>query len=419
MTTSEPADRPARIPDRSWLEEPGVAAVFAALNRDGDSVRAVGGAVRDALIGRPFREVDFATTAEPAMVEARAKAAGIKTVPTGIEHGTVTLVVHGRAFEVTTLREDVETDGRHAVVKFGRDWTADALRRDFTFNALSVEADGTLHDPAGGYADLVARRVRFIGDPDTRIAEDRLRILRFFRFHAELGAGEPDRAALAAAIRGRQGITALSAERIGHEMRRLVVAPGAADTLVVMQDAGVLPIVLGGVAYPGALRRLVALEAATRQAPAVPLRLAALACRIAEDVWRLADRFRLSNAERDAMLAAVDGARHFIEPPAEREARILLYRLGPAGYSGAVALAAAWGSGPVDAWRDSASLPARWTAPVFPLSGRDLIAAGLRPGPELGAILKDLESWWITEDFAPEKSVLLNRFQQRIAAAQQ
>lgn len=416
---SEPAATPARLPDDAWLTEPGVAAIFAALNRDGDTVRAVGGAVRDALLGRPFSEIDFATTARPAVVEARAHAAGIRTIPTGIEHGTVTLLTGGRAFEVTTLREDVETDGRHAVVKFGRDWAADAMRRDFTMNALSVEADGTLHDPVGGFPDVLARRVRFIGDPDTRVAEDRLRILRFFRFHAQLGEGELDRPGLSAAIRGRLGIADLSGERIGHEMKRLLAAPGAAATLVAMQDAGVLPIVLGGVAWPGVFARLLAFEQSSALAAHTPLRLAALACRIAEDVWRLAGRLRLSNAERDAMQAAVTYARSFRVPPDERAARVLLYRLGPDSYRGAVALSAAWGAGPVEAWRDAVLVPALWAPPAFPIGGRDLLAAGLRSGPEIGTVLKDLEAWWIAEDFAPDKSAVLNRFQQRIAAAQQ
>ena len=188
----------------------------------------VGGAVRNALLGIPIGDIDIATTALPDEVIRRARAAGIKSVPTGIDHGTVTLVVEGQPFEVTTLREDIETFGRKAKVAFGRDWVRDAERRDFTINGLSVDADGVVHDHVGGLADIAARRVRFIGDPDQRIAEDYLRILRFFRIHAAYGAGEPDRAGYLACIRGRAGLAGLSAERVRMEMLKLVVANGAA-----------------------------------------------------------------------------------------------------------------------------------------------------------------------------------------------
>src|SRR4029079_597444 len=184
------------------------------------------GCVRDALLGRDVSDIDLATTLLPADTTARAERAGLKAVPTGIDHGTITVTADGDPFEVTTLRQDIETDGRHAVVRFGRDWAEDARRRDFTVNALSVDANGVVHDPVGGFPDIAARRIRFIGDPDRRIAEDRLRILRFFRFHAAYGEGGLDAAGLAACIRGRLGLHDLSAERIGQEMRRIVVASG-------------------------------------------------------------------------------------------------------------------------------------------------------------------------------------------------
>lgn len=403
-----------------WLQAPGVRRVFAALAVGGDEVRVVGGAVRNTLLGLPVGDIDFATTATPELVAARAKAAGIKVVPTGADHGTLTLVSGGAGYEVTTLREDVLTDGRRAVVRFGRDWEADARRRDFTMNALSVEADGSLRDPVGGLADIAAGHVRFIGEAATRIAEDRLRILRFFRFHAQYGKGGLDPAGLSAAIRARDGLRQLSAERIGQEMRRLVLAPRAAETVAVMQESGILGVILGGVGYLGAFARLVRFEAAARAAPSVALRLAALGCRVEEDVERLTARFRLANAERGRMTAAVAAARGFAVLPEPRVARALLYRLGREVFRDGVALAVAWGDGPADTADrvDLHHLPERWEAPRFPLSGRDVIQAGAANGPAIGAVLRGLEAWWIENDFAPDEAALRARLQQMMAAAQ-
>jgi tRNA nucleotidyltransferase/poly(A) polymerase len=397
-----------------------VQSVFAALDRDGDETRVVGGAVRNALMGIPVVDVDFATTATPEIVARRAEAAGFKVVPTGIDHGTLTVVAGGHGYEVTTLREDIETDGRHAIVRFGRDWLADAERRDFTVNALSVDAKGTVYDPLVGYDDIVARRIRFIGNPGQRIAEDRLRILRFFRFHAQYGKGALDGDGLSASIRGRDGLRALSAERIGQEMRRLAVAAAAVETVSAMQDAGILPIVLGGVAYVGPLRRLAGFEAILGLAPNVPLRLAALGCRIEEDVFRLAERFRLANAERDRMLKAVAAINGFLNPPVEPMARRLLYRLGEEPYRDGVALAFAWGDAAPDgpSWRDLFALPDRWRAPSFPLSGRDVLSeTGLR-GSSVGQVLRTVENWWVEKDFVPDEAVLRARLQQIAGAAQ-
>jgi tRNA nucleotidyltransferase/poly(A) polymerase len=348
-------------------------------------------------------------------------AAGIKTVPTGVDHGTLTAIVEGRGYEVTTLREDVETDGRHAVVRFGRDWRADALRRDFTVNALSVDAGGTVHDPVGGYRDVLDRHIRFIGDPDRRIAEDRLRILRFFRFHAEYGAGDIDRAGLAAAIRGRDGLRLLSAERIGNEMRRLVIAPRAVETTAVIQEAGVLTVVLGGIGYLGAFARLVAVEAALGVTPDPALRLAGLGCRIEEDALRLTERLRLANIERDRMLAAIAAARRLVPLPDARSARRLLYALGEAAWRDGVRLAFAAGAGSIgdSPWRDLHDLPDRWPVPRFPLSGRDVVGGGtVSRGPAVGGLLRALEAWWIEQDFAPDEAFLRRRLQQMISDQQ-
>jgi len=402
-----------------WLRDERVRAVFAALDRDGESARIVGGAVRDALTGKTPVDLDFATTATPEVTVARAAAAGIRTVPTGIAHGTVTLVVDGRPFEVTTLREDVETDGRHAVVRFGRDWEADAVRRDFTFNALAVDAAGRVHDPAGGYADLLAGRVRFIGDADRRIREDYLRILRFFRFHAQVGAGEPDRDGLSAAIRNREGLRFLSAERIAQEMRKLVLAPAAAGTLAVMQETGILPIILGGVAFVGAFRRLVDFEAAAGLAPSPALRLAVLGALIAEHADRIADRLKLANAERTTMLAAVETAPAASALPQGQAARALLYRAKPEAWRAGVTFAAAQAGPPWERWAGLLRLADSWPIPALPLSGGDLLARGWPAGRAVGEALRLAESWWIAGDFAADRETLLRRLDQHAAGQQQ
>jgi tRNA nucleotidyltransferase/poly(A) polymerase len=411
---------PQSLAGASWLSARAVQSIFAAIARDGDEVRIVGGAVRNALLGVPVVDVDFATTATPDVVAARAEAAGFKVVPTGVEHGTLTVVTEGRGYEVTTLREDIETDGRRAVVRFGRDWVADARRRDFTVNALSVDAKGTVYDPLGGYDDILNGRIGFIGDADRRIAEDRLRILRFFRFHAQYGKGGLDRDGLSATIRAREGLRDLSAERIGQEMRRLAVAGGAAETVSHMQDAGILPIVLGGVGYVAAIRRLQAFETALGIAPNVPLRLAAIGCRIEEDAIRLAERMRLANVERDRMLAAVAGLNEFLSRPEPRAARSALYRRGGEAYRDGVALAFAWSTDAADepSWRDRFTLPDRWSAPTFPLGGRDVLGETSARGAQVGTLLKAIEAWWIESDFAPDETALRARLQQMVAAAQ-
>jgi poly(A) polymerase len=414
MTSSFP-----NLAGAEWLASSAVRQIFSVLEGRGEETRIVGGAVRNALMSRPVYEVDFATTATPDKITALASAAGIKTVPTGIEHGTVTLVIGGRGFEVTTLREDIETDGRRAVVKFGRDWEADARRRDFTVNAISVDSNGTIHDPVGGYPDVVVRRIRFIGDPDQRIAEDRLRILRLFRFHAEYGEGPIDGAGLSAAIRAREGLRELSAERIGLEMRRIVLARRAPETVSLMQEVGILTIVLGGVGYLAQFARAVHGEEATAATPVVATRLAVLACRIEEDVARIVERLRLSNAERDRILATISAAGAFTTVPGPNEARRALYHLGAEAYQDGVIHAFAWSGTPEDpqAWRALYELPARWTAPLFPLGGRDIIGKGVA-GPAVGELLRAVEAWWIEQDFAPDEAALRTRLQQMMAAVQ-
>ena len=315
-----------------WLGAPPLADLLERLDQGDEEARVVGGAVRNTLLGEPVSEWDIATTALPDEVSRRARACGWKVVPTGLEHGTVTVVVSGVPFEVTTLRQDVATDGRHAVVRFGRDFKADAFRRDFTINALSVGRDGRLHDYAGGLADLRARRVRFIGDPDQRIAEDYLRILRLFRFHARYGQGAVDTAGMEAAIRARGGLSRLSRERIRAEVLKLVAAPGAPAVTAEIDGAGFLLAVLGGVARPSTLARLAAMEAQCGIPADAVRRLGVLAMFVREDATRIAERLRLSRAEAGRLAAMAAAGERLRHPPTPQATRAALYAMGRDGF---------------------------------------------------------------------------------------
>jgi len=391
-----------------WLREGAVPRLLSVLNRDGEEARVVGGAVRNQLLGQAVHEYDIATTAVPEEVVRRVTVAGFKAVPTGIAHGTVTVVIGKQPFEVTTLRKDVETYGRHAKVEFGRDWAGDAHRRDFTINALSVTADGAIHDYTGGLADLSVRRVRFIGEAKTRIAEDFLRILRFFRFHAAYGHGDPDRAGLAACIEGRAGLEQLSRERVRMEMLKLLAAARATPTLAVMSEAGLLMRVLGGVPYLAAFEMMAKVELAAGVAPDAARRLGALAVAIPEDAERLWQRLRLTNAEH-ARLAAMGAEWRGLSPAqGEQTARAALYRLKPEHYldCALLAWARAQASAHDETWRAFATLPQRWQAPEFPLKAADFIARGVEKGPALGAAMRVAEAAWIAAGFPEERGAL-------------
>lgn len=398
---------PAQLGEAAWLKDGEVARLLAVLDRDGEEARVVGGAVRNALLRLPVGEIDVATTAVPDEVVRRVEAAGWKAVPTGIEHGTVTVVINNSPFEVTTLRQDIETFGRKARVMFGRDWRADAERRDFTINALSASADGAVFDYVGGLDDIAACRVRFIGDPQQRIAEDYLRILRFFRFHAHFADGPPDAAGLLACIRARAGLDALSRERVRMELLKLFVAPRAAATLAVMAESGLLGPVLGGVPYIADFAKMADVEAALG-ADADPVRrLGALGVIVSEDAERLSQRLRLSNAEAERLMAL--GPWWRVSPLAgEQTARALLYHLGPQSFTDRVLLA--WvraGAGAADGdWRALASLPQHWTAPAFPLRAADFIRRGVAVGPALGAAMRAAKDAWIAADFPADGAAI-------------
>jgi poly(A) polymerase len=387
-----------RLRGASWLAAGGAAKVLALLDSEGEKARVVGGAVRNALLGRSVREIDVATTAVPDEIIRRAKAAKIKFAPTGVEHGTVTLIVDGSPYEVTTLREDVETFGRKAKVAFGRDWQRDAERRDFTINALSASADGTVYDYVGGLDDLAQHRVRFIGEPARRIAEDYLRILRFFRIHASYGEGPIDRDGLNACIAGRAGLANLSAERIRSEMLKLLDADGASSALQEMGDAGLLLNLLGGVTYHAAFDAMVAAELGLALPPDQMRRLAALAVVTVEDAERLTERLRLSNAESSELVSMAHCWWRLVSID-EAQARVHLYKLGPDRYRDRLLLAWAQSGGDAGRWQQLATLPERWPVPVFPLRAADFIAQGLQPSPALGAALARAEQFWIEAGF--------------------
>jgi poly(A) polymerase len=402
----------AQLAGAPWLTRGPAARLLALLDRDGEEARVVGGAVRNALMALAVNEIDVATTAVPDDVIRRAAAAGLKAVPTGIEHGTVTVVVDGVPFEVTTLREDVETYGRKAKVAFGRDWAKDAARRDFTINALSVSAAGKIYDYVGGLDDIAGRRVRFIGEAEQRIAEDYLRILRFFRFHAHFGAGAPDVAGLLACIRARSGLDTLSRERVRMELMKLLTAPRAAPTLAVMAECGILGDTLGGVPYLASFENMVKVETATGAPADAVRRLGALAVWVTEDAERLSQRLRLFKVESEQLEALDRWWR--VAPADDHGARALLYELGPRSFVDRVLVA--WSrsaTGAADGgWHHLATLPTRWTAPVFPLKSMDFTSRGLGAGPALGVAMRAAKAAWIDADF-PADATSLNTIADR------
>ncbi|WP_019171240.1 CCA tRNA nucleotidyltransferase [Pseudaminobacter salicylatoxidans] len=404
-----------------WLGDAGLQKLLAALNADGEEARIAGGAVRNALLGAPVADVDIAATTLPAETARRAKAAGFKAVPTGAEHGTITVIVDGRPFEVTTLRADIETDGRRAKVRFGRDWKADAERRDFTINALYAEADGRVVDLVGGLADLESRTLRFIGDAEARIREDFLRILRFFRFFAWYGAGRPDAEGLKACARLKEGLDRLSAERVWSELKKLLSAPDPSRALLWMRQAGVLTRILPESEKWGidAIHALARAEADLGW-PADPLlRLEAIVPPDAARMAALADRMRMSRAEADRL---TQWALSSTPEPAMPEGTFakMLYRGVPGGIEDRLrlALAAARGRAVQD---DTAMIEAggysrllaftqkKWQRPDFPLNGGDLAALGVANGPKMGDMLRALENAWVDSGFALQRDALLER----------
>jgi poly(A) polymerase len=422
------------LPPQPWIEEPATQTLLLALRAAGIAARFVGGVVRDALLGPPaaweMADIDLATPARPEAVVAALEKAGIKVVPSGIAHGTVTALVPPRHYEITTLRRDVETDGRRALVAFDADWLEDAARRDFTINAIYLDPDGTLHDPVGGLADLAARRVRFVGEAATRIAEDVLRVLRYYRFAARFGSGPGndggDPAARAACRAAVPLLPKLSAERVARELIGLLGAANPVPALKMMGEDGVLAAILREATRLDRLGKLIAMEAPTGLPPPRagkgggggspdPIRrLAALVAVDGEGAARLAERLRLSSASRDRLVG--------LAPPwpldpsgDERAQRHALYRLGAERYRDLLLLIAA--AGIMDAARldELSALAANWTPPEFPLAGRDVTALGIPPGPRIGQLLGEVRAWWEAGDFTADRKDCLARLK-KIAA---
>jgi poly(A) polymerase len=391
------------------------AAVIAALTKKGAAVRFVGGCVRDAVLGRKVKDIDIATHDPPEAVMALLKEAGIKAVPTGIAHGTVTAVVGKSHFEITTLREDVETYGRHAKVAFTNDWKADASRRDFTFNAMFLAPDGALYDPFDGIADLKAGRVRFVGDPETRIKEDVLRLLRFFRFYAHYGTGAPDAAGLAACRKLAHLLPSLSGERVAGELLRLLTAPDPAPVLLLMAGEGVLAHVLPEATRIPRLAALAEIESKLGEADALRRLAASLEPKLAaaEDV---ADRLRLSNAESERLVALAAPEAPVTVTSDSKIQRRELYRLGAARYRdlALLAWAEAAGQGSDDAFRAMIAAAEGWKKIALPVKGRDVLALGVENGPEVGRLLKEIETWWIENDFMPDRAECLKKLKLRV-----
>jgi poly(A) polymerase/tRNA nucleotidyltransferase (CCA-adding enzyme) len=390
----------AHIDPPAFLADPALRAVLDAL----PDARVVGGAVRDALAGRAVSDIDLATARPPeAITEALARA-GIRAVPTGVDHGTVTAVAGGRGFEITTLRRDVETDGRHAVVAFTDDWRTDAARRDFTINALSMTRDGAIFDYFGGLADLRSGTVRFVGDPATRIAEDYLRVLRFFRFFARYAAGLPDPGAVAAIRQAVPALAGLSAERVWSELIRIVAAPDPRAAVALMDELGVLAAVIPEGANPKRLDRMVAAGA-----PADPLlRIAAL---LTGDPLSFGLRLRLSSQDRDRLmtLRTIPLARPGMDDAALR--RLL------ADHDRAALLDRTWLEAEAGAdWQALRERLGTLPKPVFPLEGRDVLALGLKPGPAIGALLRQTRCWWIDGGCIADRDACQTELARRIAA---
>lgn len=407
------------IADRApWLSEPGLQALLACLSHDGELARIAGGAVRNTLLGEAVADIDLATTTLPDETIRRAEAAGFRAVKTGYEHGTITVIASGIPHEVTTLRADVETDGRRAKVVYGRDWKADAERRDFTINALYADADGAVVDFVGGLDDIRSRTLRFIGDPEMRIREDYLRILRFFRFFAWYGDGRPDAEGLKACARLKDGMARLSAERVWHELRRLLQAPDPTRALLWMRQTSALTKVLPESEKWGidAIQPLVATETAMKWAPDALLRLEAIVPPDAPRLAEMSDRLRLSNAEAKRLQDWALAEKPSADLTESRLAR-LLYREPRDGVIDRMKLALA-SARERAADGDMALVEAggyarllkfasQWEKPVFPLKGADLLAAGHKPGPQMGETLAALEAKWIESGFTLTRAELL------------
>ena len=397
-----------------WMALPETQAVITALEVRGfkGCARFVGGCVRNTLMGKPIDDIDIATTLTPDQVIEALAEAGLRAIPTGVDHGTVTALSGGKPYEITTLRRDVSTDGRRAVVAFTQDWDQDAERRDFRFNALYVDLDGRLYDPTGeGVNDAREGRVVFVGDPMMRIREDYLRILRFFRFHAWYGKGEADQAALAACKALKGMVQGRAAERTQKELLKLLAADDPRGALRLMAATSVLSSILPFVKSLARFEGLLTIETEQLYENDCELRLAAL---IPEDVAvaeQMAERLRLSNALKDRLVEAVGKSPRIVSWMSPREARRAVYALGVKTFTDRIKLAWAGAerSSTTPQWRGLLALAESWTPPPFPLTGEDVLKAGVPKGPMVGEVMREVEIWWIDQDFIEDKFSAIER----------
>ena len=391
--------------DEPWLRSQDTQAILAIIEQGGFEARVVGGAIRNSLLGRPVKDIDIATTAAPAETQDLAKQNGLKAIATGIAHGTVTVICGDTAYEVTTLRKDVSTDGRHAVVAFTNNWVEDARRRDFTMNAMYCDRNGSIFDPMNGYSDLLARQVRFVGVARQRIEEDYLRSLRFFRFFAEYGQGAPDPVALEDIVNCRVGLQRLSGERIRQEFLKILIAPGAVEIIQVMHEHGLLPYVLPVVPRLNHFARL----CGSQPESSAIVRLAILSVGCREDGERISRKMRLSNAEAEilAFIAAIHPS--LGASPDLTLGRRWYYNEGRELFQARIraSQSSSYRQLADPAWISLHDLLETWQPPAFPLSGRDAIALGANPGPEIGHHLADVRRQWIESDFALSQTDLI------------
>lgn len=415
------------IADRApWLHEPGLQRLLAMFAAEGEEARIVGGAVRNTLLVEEVGDIDIATTCLPEETQRRALAAGFRAIDTGSDHGTITVIVEGRPYEVTTLRSDIDTDGRHAQVAFGRDWDSDARRRDFTINALYADADGTIVDLVGGVADIEARVLRFIGDPEERIKEDYLRILRFFRFFAWYGKGRPESEGLKACARLKDGMARLSAERIWSELKKLLAAPDPSRALLWMRQAGVLTAVLPESEKWGidAIHGLVKAEQGLGWHADPLLRLESIVPPDAARMDALSTRLKLANGERDRLLRWAETVMPSAEISEAGFAR-RLYRSDVQGMTDRLRLELA--SARAKAEEDNGALmraghiskllaqAGRYERPRLPITGGDIVAAGIPEGPRVGELQRRLEEEWVQSGFSIDRAGLLSKLREAAA----
>jgi poly(A) polymerase len=414
------------IDTQPWMTAPETVAVMQALHVGEASEPValfVGGCVRDTLLGRAVGDIDIATVLAPEEVSKRLQEAGLKVVPTGLAHGTVTAISGGIPFEVTTLRVDVDTDGRRATVAFTDDWVADAARRDFTVNALFADSAGAIFDPVGGLDDLHARRVRFVGDAEQRIREDVLRLLRFFRFYAQFGAAPPDRDAITACAKLADLVPTLSGERVATEIFKLLAAADPATTMILMSANGVLQHVLPEAKEIDRLAALVTVDSIVDQAD--PLRRLAAGLKVdGAGADAIADRLRLSNADRVRLRTLVETDHRLDREMSAATARATLYRLGIdvwrdrvlIDWAEEISVGVPQDRHTTDAWRALYTLPDQWTPPAFPLQGNDVLALGVAAGPAVGRHLGQVEEWWIEGDFTADRQACLRQLSDAVDA---